>query len=380
LNMTQVRISGRYNVSFLVLWDPSYSGGAGLGHGSIEDLAANNKSPRSDQKERRGRLLVLVRDDAASTLRGTWEVLDEEPLQVELKAGLVANEIASVQSSLYKAANRVLRKLEPLLRDDRFANHSSTSDNDEGIAIHFVGRSLGGGVAALAATMLDGTLPIPPESSRKRKRGKRKAKKSSMRQDNGDDDNDSSSNADKKSNRRDSEQEEVGPVPLEGLGRGRCSAMLLGPPPCLSANVKAAFVKSIVFGDDVICRTTKESIDRLCNRVERGLKGGIFGRQLGWMSDTFSLTVSSLQSHARGSEGEEARLSIPGQAFLIRPRRLGGICSMHELGSVKGGREALRAAVLWQLHDVLLSKSLWKHHQLESYIDALDRVQLRGSE
>lgn len=51
---------------------------------------------------------------------------------------------------------------------------------------------------------------------------------------------------------------------------------------------------------------------------------------------------------------------------------------MHEVGSSKGGREALRAAVLWQLHDVLLSKSLWKHHQLESYIHGLDRVQLRG--
>lgn len=53
---------------------------------------------------------------------------------------------------------------------------------------------------------------------------------------------------------------------------------------------------------------------------------------------------------------------------------------MHEIGSSKGGREALRAAVLWQLHDVLLSKSLWKHHQLESYIQGLDRVQLRGFE
>jgi hypothetical protein len=88
--------------------------------------------------------------------------------------------------------------------------------------------------------------------------------------------------------------------------------------------------------------------------------------------------VSSLKTHAHGSEGEEARLVVPGQAFLVRPRRLGGVCSMHEVGSLKGGREALRAAVLWQLHDVLLSRSLWKHHQLDSYIHGLDRVQLRG--
>ena len=51
---------------------------------------------------------------------------------------------------------------------------------------------------------------------------------------------------------------------------------------------------------------------------------------------------------------------------------------MHEVGGLKGGREALRAAVLWQLNDILLSKSLWKRHSLESYIHGLDRVQLKG--
>jgi len=83
-------------------------------------------------------------------------------------------------------------------------------------------------------------------------------------------------------------------------------------------------------------------------------------------------------AHAHGSEGEEARLVIPGKVYLVRPRRLGGASSMHEIGGTSsGGREALRAAVLWQLHDVLLSKSLWVHHHLESYIHGLDRVQLR---
>ena len=53
---------------------------------------------------------------------------------------------------------------------------------------------------------------------------------------------------------------------------------------------------------------------------------------------------------------------------------------MHEVGGLKGGREALRAAVLWQLNDILLSKSFWKHHQLEEYIQGLDKVVLRGAE
>jgi hypothetical protein len=56
--------------------------------------------------------------------------------------------------------------------------------------------------------------------------------------------------------------------------------------------------------------------------------------------------------------------------------RLGGVCSIHEIGGVNG-REGLRAATLWQLGDILLSKSLWRHHSLYSYIHGLDRVQLR---
>lgn len=56
--------------------------------------------------------------------------------------------------------------------------------------------------------------------------------------------------------------------------------------------------------------------------------------------------------------------------------RLGGVCSIHEIGGVNG-REGLRAATLWQLGDILLSKSLWRHHSLDSYIHGLDRVQLR---
>ena len=127
------------------------------------------------------------------------------------------------------------------------------------------------------------------------------------------------------------------------------------------------------------CRRDDVCIDRLCDRIQRNLKGGFVGRKIRWMSDTLSLTVSSLQSHAHGSEGEEANLSVPGRAYLVRPRRLGGLCSIHEVGNLnKGGREALRANLFWQLQDVLLSKSMWRHHKLESYIHGLDRVQLRG--
>jgi hypothetical protein len=170
------------------------------------------------------------------------------------------------------------------------------------------------------------------------------------------------------------------PPPLQGLGAGRTSVLALGSPPCLSPNVPADYITSIVYGDDVVSRSSHAALQRLADRTRKNLrvKGGSLGRSLRWASDAASLAASSLRTHAHGSEGEEARLSVPGRAYLVRPRRLGDACSIHEIHPSKGGREALRAAVLWQLNDVLLSGSMWRHHQLGSYIHGLDRVQLRG--
>ena len=65
-----------------------------------------------------------------------------------------------------------------------------------------------------------------------------------------------------------------------------------------------------------------------------------------------------------------------GTKYLVKPRRLGGVCSLHNVGEVSG-TEAIRASVLWQLDDILLSKSMWVHHNLLSYIKAIDRIKLR---
>ena len=51
-----------------------------------------------------------------------------------------------------------------------------------------------------------------------------------------------------------------------------------------------------------------------------------------------------------------------------------GKSSMYPIAT--SGREAIRAAVLWQMGDILLSNSFWMHHGLEAYIHGLDRVQL----
>jgi hypothetical protein len=338
---------GKSNVAVLILYEPSYDGGAGLDHGTILSLAES--SPRGGDPK--GRLLVVLGDTVSDDLVELLTILNQKPKRIKLSSGLVTDEVASVQPTLYKAAGDLLKEVEPHLR-----KYNTT-------AIHFVGRSLAGGVASLAATMIDGTLPLPKSKQEKKKKSKLKEPMELVE--------------DLRKEVNATAEPEI--LPLSGLGRARSSALTLGAPPCLSSNVLAAFCTSFLYGDDVVVRVTSDSIDRLCDRIQRNLKGGFVGRKIGWMSDTISLTVSSLQSHAHGSEGEEANLSVPGRAYLVRPRRLGGLCSIHEVGNLnKGGREAFRANLFWQLQDVLLSKSMWRHHKLESYIRGLDRVQLRG--
>jgi len=369
LGGTHTKKSGKYSgeenndlsLSVLVVYEPYYNGGIGLEHGSIQSLI---RSPTKPSKSGRGRLLVVLGDHSSLTVAQKIQILDETPKKIKLSSGLVTNEVASVQPTLYKHAGKLLTLLEPQLRQ------YNTS------AVHFVGHSLAGGVASLAATMLDGSIPMPkkrPRGKASSNKGKRKRKRPASN-----DENPSTDSAGE--SEEENPEDEVVPLePLSGLGRARASALAVGSPPCLSSNVVAAFCTSFVYGDDILCRTTKDSIDRLVRRIEKHLHSGFIGKKLGWVSDTMSLTVSGLQSHAHGSEGEEEKLAIPGRAYLVRPRRLGGICSIHEVGNLKkGGREALREALLWQMHDVLLSTSMWRHHNLESYVQGLDRTQLRG--
>jgi len=388
------------SLSVLVIYEPFYSGGVGLNHGSVLSLAAPTKSSAANvnptKSKNGGQLIVVLGDHCSSssssgtdnTVNLTQRVqqLSTKPQLIKLSSGLVTNELVSVQPTLYKTAGKIITLLEPQLRQ-----YNTT-------AVHFVGHSLAGGVASLAACILDGVIPMPKKKSKGKIRKKRNkiaitnAEKktpeitdiSASNPQKNDTSNESNNSKDHpltgKENQDGKEDDVLSSLePLNGLGRARCSALSLGAPPCLSSNVIAGFCTSFIYGDDIVCRTTEDSINRLVKRIEKNLHGGFFGKKLGWMSDTLSLTASSLKSHAHGSEGEETRLSIPGRAYLVRPRRLGGLCSIHEVGNLKkGGAELLRERLLWQMHDVLLSSSMWKHHNLGSYIHGLDRTQLRG--
>lgn len=382
-------------ISVLVLYERGYDGEAGVGHGSVDDLLSSVKSEIgvtkiSDDTEAekgkeesndnqddvvemtkksletvdtsstmsssatpRGRFLVILSDHLhiSRDLPSIISILDKPPRQLRLHHGS-NDESASVCESLYQTASKVLNVIGPILaisnctsgnNDNGDDNDDDNSQNEQQPAIHFVGYSLAGGVAAISACIIDGSLPLLlPHGYGKDKQ---------------------------------QQHDNFASTPLfNGSGRARTSALCLGPPPCLSSNVDTPFITSIIHGDDVVCRTSRDTIDSLCHRTRRTIKGGVLGRSAGWMSQAIKLTVSGLTS---SSSSKESRLVVPGQVYLVRPRRIGGgSSSIHEVGG-RGGN-TLRATLLWQLNDILLSKSLWSHHRLETYIRSLDRVRLKG--
>ena len=382
-------------ISVLILYERGYDGGAGVNHGSLDDLLSSVKSeigvtvisedeeieegkeesdnnrndivemtkssetvdayPTSASTTQRGRFLVILSDHLhmSRDLSSIMSILDIPPRRLRLRH----DESASVCESLYQMANKVLDVIGPVIAatsNNINGNNINGDDDDDDDcrkvqqpAIHFVGHSLAGGVAAISACIIDGSLPLLlPRDIRIDKQQQQQH------------DNFASISL------------------LSGSGRARTSAFCLGLPPCLSSNVDTPFITSIIQGDDVVCRTSRDTIDSLCNRTRRTIKGGVLGRSVGWMSQAVKLTVSGLTSSS-SSSSKESRLVVPGQVYIVRPRRIGGgSSSIHEVGG-RGGN-TLRATLLWQLNDILLSKSLWSHHRLETYIRSLDRVRLKG--
>jgi hypothetical protein len=351
-NIVSVGIpSNGINSSVLVLFESDYRRGSGIYHGSIDDIDSGLDS-RSSKLNSNGRIIIVVSDDASNHLQHTIQVLSQKPkvLDNDTPQGRMKQEKLFVQAQLYASAVRILTTIDPFIR----MYHNTTT------AIHLVGRSLGGGIASIMACILNGDIPMQIDGIRDDKKSKIKSKKKKV--------------------------QIKTASSIEGLGKGRTSVCTVGSPPCISPNIPTDYAVSIMFGDDIICRSSHDSINRLVKRTRRALKlsGSIFliGKQVNWMADALSLATSnSIGSWSGDDDDTVLKLSIPGRAYLIRPRRLGGSSSIHEIGiQTEGSRDTLRAAVLWQLNEIILSSSCWKHHQLESYIHGLDRVQLRGLE
>jgi len=355
-------------LSITVLYEPNYKGSAGLTHGGLDGLLNDDHRSyaSSSSSPPRGRFLILLHDAYSNDLIQTLPVLDVDPEFVQLDVGLLSGELVSVNGRLWRCAAEVLDVIRPVLwttimspsdkvlltnrtEDDRKRFNATTSSPDLSLnetgctsttttlplsttkpshvdlpAIHFVGQSLAGGVASLAAVMLDGSLPLPPLERRSKIKRFAKIQTKSRKKNKVEGSSKSKKNTtrkmidhermDKKTtnvslhshpvHRNRTRETEGGysgttetsvpeqtVVSMHGFGKGRTSALTLGCPPCLSGNLKAAFITSIIHGDDIVCRTTRDSLNRLCKRVDRCIKGGLWTRKVGWVSDTVSLTV-----------------------------------------------------------------------------------------
>ena len=344
-------------ISVLIVHEKDYSGGAGIKHGGVDDLLSFAQEEIEEEVEdggtggkekARGRYLVILSDyrrgstSSSCDLPSIISILDTPPEHIKLpfSTGKGGDEdSASVCDPLYHTAGKVLKAIKPvIMRSSEEASDGDDSKITDNEAIHFVGYSLAGGVAAISANILEGKLPFP--------------------------------------HKRNSKKQQQQYTTLSGCCRERTSALCVGMPPCISSNIQSPFVTCVIHGDDIVCRTTHLSINHLCDRLHKSIKGGLLGRSVGWMSEAVTLTVSSLKS----DKDKAGKLALPGNVFLIRPRRIGGdggSSSIHEVGG-NAGKESLRAALLWQLNEVLLSKSLWQHHRMDAYIRSLDKVKLKG--
>ena len=363
--------SNSMTISVMVIYEPTYNGGAGIGHGGVddllrfskEDLISDTAKEDDDEEENvvpRGRYIVILSDDKLSNTVTVDDVslavsiLDQPSRRLRLQGASNnnLNEKVSVCEPLYRLAGEVVDAIESLIsevsKNNEFEAESDSIKEQNKPAIHIVGHSLSGGVAALTALILDGVLPHPIIG--------RKMK--------------TEMNEDESENQLRS---------TTAIAPGRSSAFCLGAPPCISQNLQAPFITSIIHGDDIICRTSHATLKHLYERTRHSMKGGVLGRSVGWMTDAVSLTMSGLKSQSKKTQDDE-RLVVPGKVFLVRPRKIGGgSSSIHEVGDGAAGmRESIRAAVLWQLNDILLSGSMLKHHGLDSYIGSLDRVKLSG--
>jgi hypothetical protein len=159
-----------------------------------------------------------------------------------------------------------------------------------------------------------------------------------------------------------------------GSAKGRVTCVTLGCPPCLSRAVRLPFVTSFVLGDDMVPRTSGKSLRRLKKRLLQVVpkNSGFFGQSLALgtslFTDVAGVAVQSVKQ-SNTADADEQAVTVPGRVWFLKPRRLHGGATM-----VRVRQGALRDDMLWQMHDIMLTKSMLSHHMLERYIGTLDRV------
>ncbi|CAM9383434.1 unnamed protein product [Laminaria digitata] len=356
-----------------------------------------------DERERR--LVVAVGDNL--TGEALLGCLFQEPAVVQLASHGLMRETAYVNWAAFQAACDILEWAGPLFKT------SLERGSFEGYRVHCAGHSFGGAVAACLAGLLDGTINVEATASSKgggggsarkgaaaaatagkggggggegsaRRRseslrdrrqkggGQRAATTTSSELSGGGSSSESEGDATKATAGTGAVRVD-GAAPWVGVCRDKVTCVTLGCPPCLSGNLRLPFVTSFVLGDDMVPRTSHESLRRLKLRLlqARRLKGLLsqgmaFGTSL--ITDVAGVALQGVRQATTLGE-DDARLTVPGRVWFTKPRRLKNGAT---LARVMQGN--LKEDMLWQLHDIMLTKSMLKHHRLDKYIKILDRV------
>lgn len=257
------------------------------------------------------------------------------------------------------AARHVVDSVAPLIRDVI----DSSDVTDQPPVVHCVGFSFAGSVAAVACALLQRPVGI--------------ASASAVEEGGADSSGSHNSNA---INRDDTAQ---GTALLVNAYH---SCLALGPCPCAPAVTDLDFkgVTSLVLGDDMVARVQERSVRQLRERILRILPstssgvGAVAGMGRAWVKDSFTSASRNLEHRKTpsgtggdsraGVKDEDTLLSCPGVVYMLKPRASGQV---HMVTTKRGG---IGESLLWQLHDILISKSMLAHHTLPAYVRCLDVV------
>lgn len=166
-------------------------------------------------------------------------------------------------------------------------------------------------------------------------------------------------------------------------GGTNARAVAIGPAPCcvVRRNEHTDYsVTSLVLGDDFVPRASRATLRRLRRKLRRFLPPTKGGGGPGSFVRFGAAVASSALEHSFGGGSTKHQqtphtvvqsrddLHLPGQVFYLKPRADGSV-SLNTLGSNRN-----REQHLWQLNDILLTKSMLAHHTLDAYIHSLERT------
>lgn len=151
----------------------------------------------------------------------------------------------------------------------------------EGYRVHCAGHSFGGAVAACLAGLLDGAIDVEGVETRRNgrhgpkadggggnaSRGKVKNSRDRRKHEVGTNEKFSPDDGENGWGGEDDAVHTEGAAPWVGICADRVTCVTLGCPPCLSPNLRMPFVTSFVLGDDMVPRTSRESLRRLKRRL-----------------------------------------------------------------------------------------------------------------